>query len=398
MIEETQTESNGIVEIIRSELTKFDVVVPAVNDLAKQFLPLKIISADDKVGYSDVSKALRLIVSKRTAVEEKRKELKADSLAFGKAVDNRAREITAMLQPIEDHLKSQKIWFESELERINAEEQRIKAEEQERKNKIIDDRLDKLMGLNMYQTVTEFIWKSKLSEDSVSILRVNLELWSDEDFEAFRIELKSKVDAENEFIAEKDRILKAEAEKVEAEKKAIEDQKQALEKELEEMRNQRASLRYKALSDLGLGTMSFSPYWSFIFKYINPAVVNFVHNDDIMFLNSPEWNDLLECTKQKLEQLKSLEQKAADIEKERQADIEKEKQAVIIANELMLEKQRQEAAKAAEAEKLANMSDKDIYLEYIKRLKEVTYPVLKTKKWQGLLSTVTKSIDAFKNF
>ena len=395
MIEETaQTESVGIVEIIRSELTKFDVVVPAVNELAKQFLPLKIISADDKVGYSDVSRALRLIVSKRTAVEEKRKELKADSLTFGKAVDTRAKEITAMLQPIEDHLKSQKLWFESEVERIKAEEQerkneleRIKAEEQERKNKIIDDRLDKLMGLNMYQTVTEFIWKSKLSEDEVSILRVNLELWSDEDFEFFRLDLKSKVDAENEFIAEKDRILKAEAEKVEAEKKAIEDQKQALEKELQEMRSQRASLRYKALSDLGLGTMSFSPYWSFIFKYITPAIVNFVHNDDIMFLNSPEWNDLLESTKKHLEELKNLEQKAADIEKE--------KQAVIIANE---EKQRQEAAKAAEAEKLANMSDKDIYLEYINRLKEVTHPVLKTKKWQGVLYTVTKSIDTFKNF
>jgi hypothetical protein len=110
-------------ELIKRELTKYDAVVPAVNELAKEFMPLKIQSLDDKDGYNEVYKALRFIVSKRTAVEEKRKELKADSLAYGRAVDARAKEITSMLEPIESHLKNEKLRIDTEIERIKAEEE-----------------------------------------------------------------------------------------------------------------------------------------------------------------------------------------------------------------------------------------------------------------------------------
>ena len=126
-------------QLIQRELVKFDIVVPAVNELAKEFLPLKIQSVEDKEGYSEVTKALRFIVSKRTAVEDKRKELKADSLAYGRAVDARAKEITALLEPIESHLKDEK-------NRIDTVIERLKAEEEEKKQAFINNRISILIG------------------------------------------------------------------------------------------------------------------------------------------------------------------------------------------------------------------------------------------------------------
>ena len=45
-------------------------------------------------------------------------ELKADSLKFGKAVDERAKEIQALIAPIEEHLKSQKEKVDEEIKLI----------------------------------------------------------------------------------------------------------------------------------------------------------------------------------------------------------------------------------------------------------------------------------------
>jgi len=43
------------------------------------------------------------------------------------------------------------------------------------------------------------------------------------------------------------------------------------------------------------------------------------------------------------------------------------------------------------------MSDKDLYLDYVSRISNVSAPELKTKKWQSYINTITKTIDTFKN-
>ena len=110
-------------ELVKTELTKFDAVVPKIEELKAQFLPLTIIDLNDTEGYKEVADALKFIVKRRTSIEEKRKELKADSLAYGKAVDARAREITQMLSPIEEHLREQKEKVDNELIRIENEKE-----------------------------------------------------------------------------------------------------------------------------------------------------------------------------------------------------------------------------------------------------------------------------------
>jgi hypothetical protein len=87
--------------LISNELKKFDSVIPAIDEYKAKFLPLKINGIEDEEGYKVVADGLKIIVGRRVAVENKRKELKADSLSFGRAVDARAKEITEMLSPIE---------------------------------------------------------------------------------------------------------------------------------------------------------------------------------------------------------------------------------------------------------------------------------------------------------
>lgn len=384
-------------EMISKELTKFDSVIPKVQELAKEFMPLTIKSVDDKDGYAEVANAIRFIVSKRTAIEEKRKELKADSLAFGRAVDARAKEITAMLEPIEMHLKKEKL-------RIDAEKERIEREIEEKKQAKINERIQRLFSLQMWQTQTEFIWNSKLKGQEISILRINVELYTDEEFDEFFNTTKNIVDAE---IAELNRIelqKKAEAERIESEKKALEAEKARIDKEIADMKNERTIIRNKILIDLGLGVVSHSHHWGFMKKANGIDFVPLVHCDDIKNWNNDIWNAELEKLKVVVENLKVAE---AEAEKKREAEMEErlrkqledkikqEAEAEQIAAELA--RAQQEIKAAEEAEKLAGLSDKELFQDYINKLIAVPKPNLRTKKWQGYLSTLSKTLSVLLN-
>lgn len=190
-------------ELVESGLKKFDVVVPAIEELKKSYLPLKIKSVDDKEGYEKVSKALRFMISKRNEVEEKRKELKADSLAYGKAVDNRAKEITFMLTPIKEHLRIEKEKIDDEIEAIK--ERKIR-EEQERLN--IRNR--RLLQAGMKLVGNEYFWQNPNDLAQVEILpSVNLETLDDLSFDEY-IEKVNSMAKEQQAIYELQQIKIAE--------------------------------------------------------------------------------------------------------------------------------------------------------------------------------------------
>lgn len=111
------------------------VVVDGVGQLREQFMPLTIAGIDDKAGYKAVHAARMKVKNLRVAVEKKRKELKADALAYGKLVDSIAGEITEMIEPIEESLRIKQDAIDMEVERIKAEKllaERLAREEAER--------------------------------------------------------------------------------------------------------------------------------------------------------------------------------------------------------------------------------------------------------------------------
>lgn len=118
-------------EIISKELVKFGEGLPAspsvyLETLAAQYCQLTINGLDDKEGYSIVHKARMDMRDLRVKIEKKRKELKADSIAYGNAVDGEAKRINALIEPIEGYLTEQEKKIDDEKERIR------KAKEEER--------------------------------------------------------------------------------------------------------------------------------------------------------------------------------------------------------------------------------------------------------------------------
>lgn len=326
-------------DLIKIELQKFDAVIPAINEIKEAYLPLRIISVDDKEGYAKVWQALKFMISKRNEVEDKRKELKADSLAFGRAVDARAKEITAMLEPIETHLRQQK-------EGVDAEVKRIEQEKEAARQAVIDSRIQKLMSIPcMWQTQNEYILSSKLGGEEITFMKINLETFDDEQFNEVYERMKSVSDAEQAEIQKQEEAKRAEFLKMEEERRALEAEKARVQKEIEDMKNERAAVRIAALKELGLAPNAHHTQYGYFVK-TTPLSYRFeslLHIDEIRNGTNDQWEQSLAATKAALEKLRAEEAEAlarneaameekirAELEAkaaaEKQAEIEREKQ------------------------------------------------------------------------
>ncbi len=114
-------------DMASAAMQKFAPTDTAIAEMSERFLPLQISGIDDAEGLKAVHSARMVVKSHRIQVEKVRKELKADSLAYGRRVDGEAKRITALLEPIERHLSDQEDAVIIEKERIkNAA--RLKAE------------------------------------------------------------------------------------------------------------------------------------------------------------------------------------------------------------------------------------------------------------------------------
>lgn len=99
----------------------FPVADAAIAEMRERYMPLKIVGVNDKAGYAMVRQARLEVKNKRCDVENRRKELKADALEWGRKVDAEAKRLTAMLAPIEEHLESQEKAHDAEKDRIKRE-------------------------------------------------------------------------------------------------------------------------------------------------------------------------------------------------------------------------------------------------------------------------------------
>lgn len=129
-----------------------------------------------------------IVKNHRVDVEKKRKELKSDALAWGKAVDSEAKRIFALLQPIESHLQNEEDKITKEKERIQAKVDRIEKEK-------IQARVDSLLKYNI---VLPFM---------------DIATWSDDEYNEKLSEVKTVFEAKQKRIANE----KAEREAAEAE-------------------------------------------------------------------------------------------------------------------------------------------------------------------------------------
>jgi len=354
---ETKKQVLTFEQIVTTELTKFDAVTPKIEELSAQFLPLRIANIEDKDGYEEVKKALKVMIGTRTAVEDKRKELKADSLAFGRAVDSRAKEITAMLFPIEYHLSSEKEKIDNEIEAI-AE----KAEYE--RQQVIAKKHNALIAAGMNLVGNEYRFHTAHTLETLPA--INLETLSDDAFDEYVLMIDNLHNAEIERIKNEDKQREAESKRLTEEAEKLAAQKAEIENEMKALTQERLDARIVVLESLGLIVSQISP---FIF-YKSTSLVT---TDEVRSLSVSDWAVKLTSIKQAIIDIdKSIAEKEEFAKKEAEIKVKAE----------LLDAQN------AEMERVSNLDDKHKYLDYISKINAIPKPELKTAKWKKILNSI----------
>ena len=347
------------IETIASEnmAVKYSVTDAIIQELADKYLPLKIDGITDKSGLSIVHEARMEVKGYRLDVERTRKNLKEDSLAWGRRVDSEAKRITAKLEPIEGHL-------EAEENRIKAELERVQEEKRQAQAKKMQDRMDALNAVKAVFDYTKLVLMS--DEHYTDFLKVKTA-----EFEAAE---KSRIEQEAElarFKAEKEAfgiaaakeaeaLRKAEEARQAAERAALDEERKKFEAEKAEQAKQAAAIKAQA--------------------------------------------DALEAAKRKIE-ADVRAAKEAEERKAREEQIRKEAEAAAIAKaqaEAERKAKEEQAKKEAEEARLkaiaAAAPDADKLTALQSVIESIALPEMKTKQGKESLSRISSKLDEVWSF
>lgn len=158
MTKENQIVEYGVTDAALATLTEKYSVVP---------------DASTKEGYAEIKAGLKELSPLRIDVEKKRKELKAEALAYGKKVDGEAKRITGVILDLETPFKEAKQYHDEEAARIKqAELEKEQARIDAIKQKVtdIDNLIEGLLGADV-ETL-----ESRLEEArKIEVTNVNFE-------------------------------------------------------------------------------------------------------------------------------------------------------------------------------------------------------------------------------
>jgi len=235
------------------------IIKQAIKTAASRYIGIEII---DKATYNKIAEGISVFRKARTSIEKRRKELGADHRAYIKCVNDTAKKITALIEPVEADLKAKKKVEDDKAEAIRKEVERKEAERIAGIQAKIDEIKAKVPTVpTSSDDLTEIIFDledKKITEADFQELvgmaeQIKADIltelnrllsdrlkWEEEKkkrkAELVRIEVlraeNDRVEAERKKKAEAEEAArKAEQEKIEAERRAIEEEKLRLEEE-----------------------------------------------------------------------------------------------------------------------------------------------------------------------
>lgn len=104
----------------KTQVVEYSITDAAIAKMSEAYLSLVITDLENKEEFDAVHSARMAVKGKRIEVDKKRKELKADALAWGKKVQDEANRIFALIEPIESHLKKEENKLVEEQKRLEA--------------------------------------------------------------------------------------------------------------------------------------------------------------------------------------------------------------------------------------------------------------------------------------
>lgn len=168
--------------------------------LANDFKGLKINGVDDKEGFNKVDAARKKLKAERVQIENDAYTLRESALKFQKTVIQREKELIGIIKPIEAELFV-------ETTRITEEKDRLKKEDDDRKNKIIQDRID---ALNKFNYAIDYSIVSKISDEQYN-----------EIISGAKVDYETEQNRLSEIKAEEDHKKKSEEDRLKAEREEL---------------------------------------------------------------------------------------------------------------------------------------------------------------------------------
>lgn len=103
------TSMNGVnIETGKVEVAEYSKADAAIAELRQRYSDISAVDPDTPEGYAELKAGIKEVSSYRTALESKRKEIKAPFLEAGRVIDAEAKRITAALLDLEDPMKAKK--------------------------------------------------------------------------------------------------------------------------------------------------------------------------------------------------------------------------------------------------------------------------------------------------
>lgn len=206
-----------IVQDIGAELCRVSLPEDQIAALGERYLALKIKDAKDKAGLDAVHKARMIVKNHRIAIDKRREELKADSIAYGRRIESEAKRLMGLLAPIEEHLLSEE-------KRVKDEEERIKREKMEA------ERLKAEAEARAAREAEE----ARIAAEREELERQRAAMRAEQErLDAIRREQDAAAHAERERLAEIERKQREESARIEAEKKRLADAENERQRQIE---------------------------------------------------------------------------------------------------------------------------------------------------------------------
>jgi len=220
-------------QIIKFNVTKAEIVAKLGE--------YRLIDFTTPEGYDKGRKAIAMCVGTRTGIEEKRVELKAPSIVFGRKVDAVAKEYTALITPVEEELVAKRKVVDDEKARVRAEKEarekaereRIEREEREAREKVERERREAEQAEIARQKAEIEAERAKIAKEREEIeARAKAEREAREAEE--RKAREAREAAERAKQAKRDEAARLDRERVEAEQKAERERLAAERRKLED--------------------------------------------------------------------------------------------------------------------------------------------------------------------
>lgn len=200
----------------------YPVLIERINDMAAEYGALTIAGIDDKAGEKKVHAARMVVKNARVEIEKRRKVLKASSLEYGRKVDAAAKELTELLEPIEERLLLEEA-------RVQQQRDEIRRKADEAKRAATQARYDALAAVNC---ILPWVEVERLSDEAYTLKLT-------EATEAHRVAAE-KAAAEE---AERERTRAAEEARLQAERERLDAERAELERRKAEQAAQEAAFQ-----------------------------------------------------------------------------------------------------------------------------------------------------------